>query len=73
MSSCCARRTIIWLMRIIGNLERERPDERQRRSFDLFHYGLHGLVVVTFDELFAKVRDLVALIQQGQGAGSQQN
>ena len=58
---------------IIGNLERERPDERQRRSFDLFRYGLHGVVVVTFDELFAKVRDLVALIQQGQGAGSQQN
>lgn len=58
---------------IIGNLECERPDERQRRSFDLFRYGLHGVVVVAFDERFAKVRDLVALIQQGHDAGSRQN
>jgi hypothetical protein len=44
---------------VIGNLAAEDWNAEQRRSFDLFRYGLRDTIIITFDELFQKVRDLV--------------
>lgn len=49
---------------VAGNLEGEAPDLHQRRSFDLFRSNLGTLTILTFDELFGKVRDLVDLLSE---------
>lgn len=48
---------------IVGNLETERLDASRRRSFELFRHALSDVIVLTFDELFRKVRDLVEIVE----------
>jgi hypothetical protein len=47
---------------VVGNLETARLSAAQRSSFDLFRYGLAQCTVVTYDELFGKVQDVVDLL-----------
>jgi hypothetical protein len=44
---------------IAGNLSHENPSKNQYKSFDLFRTNLGNVEVLAFDELFAKVKDLV--------------
>jgi Domain of unknown function (DUF4263) len=44
---------------LAGNLARENPNLNQRRSFELFRSSLGGVKVITYDELFGKIKDLV--------------
>jgi Domain of unknown function (DUF4263) len=44
---------------LAGNLGNENPNLIQRSSFELFRSTLSGVRVITFDELFGKINDLV--------------
>lgn len=44
---------------LAGNLARENPNLNQRRSFELFRSSLGRVRVITYDELFGKIKDLV--------------
>lgn len=48
-------------MIIAGNFELEKLSSAQRASFDLFRANA-GVTIVTYDELFAKIHDLVEMI-----------
>jgi len=48
---------------IIGDLDAESPTASQRRSFELFRNGLMDVIILTFDQLFAKVRDIVDMTE----------
>ncbi len=50
-------------MVIAGNLDRELTDRTRRKSFELFRNGLKDVKIVTYDELFNKVRILVELLE----------
>lgn len=43
-------------MVIIGNIGTEILDNKQMRSFDLFRNSLNNLIIVTYDELFEKLK-----------------
>ena len=49
---------------IIGSAELELTDELRRRSFERFRERLAGVMVVTFDELFRRVSELIGLFEQ---------
>lgn len=44
---------------VVGDLETQALTEIERRSFELFRNSLMGINILTFDELFRSVRDLV--------------
>ncbi|MBR2172520.1 Shedu immune nuclease family protein [Sphingopyxis sp.] len=46
---------------VIGDLESKPLSADQRRSFDLFRNGLKDVIVITFDELFNNIADLLAM------------
>lgn len=46
---------------LIGNHEAELVDRRARESFELFRTSLAGIEIVTFDEFFRKLEQLLAL------------
>ena len=48
---------------IIGNIDSELADRRQRKSLELFRMGLKDVRVITYDELFGKVEFLVSLLE----------
>lgn len=48
-------------MVVAGNLEHERLSAPKRASFDLFRANM-GVTVITYDELFAKIQDLVDML-----------
>jgi hypothetical protein len=48
---------------IIGSSESQLTNELRRRSFERFRERLEGVMVVTFDELFRRVNDLIALFE----------
>jgi hypothetical protein len=48
---------------IIGNIDSELGDHRQRKSLELFRMGLKDVHVVTYDELFGKVEFFVSLLE----------
>lgn len=48
---------------IIGNIDSELVDRRQRKSLELFRMGLKDVQVITYDELFGKVEFLVSLLE----------
>ncbi len=48
---------------IIGNIDSELADRRQRKSLELFRMGLKDVQVITYDELFGKVEFLVSLLE----------
>ena len=43
-------------MVIIGNLENEILDNKQMRSLDLFRNTLNNFTIITYDELFEKLK-----------------
>jgi hypothetical protein len=47
---------------VAGNLGIENPNAVQRKSFDLFRSILSPVSIVTFDDLFGKVNDLLDII-----------
>jgi hypothetical protein len=46
---------------IAGNLSLELPNATQRKSLDLFRSSLGNVRLITFDELFEKVKDAIDL------------
>ncbi|MBD1857484.1 MULTISPECIES: Shedu anti-phage system protein SduA domain-containing protein [Leptolyngbya] len=44
---------------LAGDLDRENPNTNQRRSLELFRNSLSNVRVLSYDELFGKVKDLV--------------
>lgn len=46
---------------IAGNLNIEMPNATQRKSFDLFRSSLGNVRLITFDELFEKLKDTIDL------------
>jgi hypothetical protein len=48
---------------IIGNINRELRSKRQQKSFELFRMGLKDIIIVTFDELFAKIQILITILE----------
>ena len=48
---------------IIGNIDSELADRRQRKSLELFRMELKDVRVITYDELFGKVEFLVSLLE----------
>lgn len=48
---------------IIGNTDLELTNRRQRKSLELFRMGLKDVQIITYDELFEKVRFLIDLLE----------
>ena len=48
---------------IIGNSDSELNHKSKIKSFELFRHQLPGVVVITFDELFSKTRQLIQLLE----------
>jgi hypothetical protein len=48
---------------IIGNVHSELTEKKQRKSLELFRMGLKEVQVITYDELFSKVKFLVDLLE----------
>jgi hypothetical protein len=53
---------------VAGTLD-QLTDEARKRSFELYRQGLRDVQIVTYDELFHKVANLVTLLQVGASAG----
>jgi hypothetical protein len=51
---------------IIGNCQRELDSPDKRKSFELFRGGLKDVEILTYDELFGKVRRFVSLLEKGR-------
>jgi hypothetical protein len=50
-------------MVVAGNTEKELIDSDKRKSFELFRNGLKDVEIITFDELFIKVKILIDLLE----------
>ena len=48
---------------IIGNIAKELKDSDQKKSFELFRNELKNVQVISFDELFSKVKVLIDLLE----------
>jgi hypothetical protein len=48
---------------VIGNSQKELDTTEKRRSFQLFRSNLKGVEVITFDELFSKIKIMIDLIE----------
>ena len=48
---------------VIGDAEREGLTGTKRRSFQLFRHTLKGVKILTYDELFNGLANLVALME----------
>ncbi|MFD2937816.1 Shedu immune nuclease family protein [Spirosoma flavum] len=48
---------------IAGNFQKENMNNEQRHSFEIFRSGLKDVQVITYDELFEKVRILLNLLE----------
>jgi hypothetical protein len=51
---------------IVGNAERELTDDYRKGSFERVRERLFGVTVVTFDEVFRRISDLVSLIEKAE-------
>ena len=49
---------------IAGNLETSSLNASQRKSFELFRSNLGPVTIVTFDEIFGKIKDLIDLLAE---------
>lgn len=59
---------------VAGNLEAELTDSVKRKSFELFRGQLRNVQILTYDEVFAKVRSLIGLMEEHkQGYEEEQN
>jgi hypothetical protein len=48
---------------IVGNIERELLENDQKKSFELFRNELKNVQVISYDELFSKVKILIDLLE----------
>lgn len=48
---------------IVGNAYSELTDERKQKSFELFRGSLRNIQIMTYDELFSRVKGLVSLLE----------
>ena len=48
---------------IIGNAQTELDHQTKTKAFELYRHQFPGLVVITFDELFEKTRQLIGLLE----------
>jgi Domain of unknown function (DUF4263) len=48
---------------LAGNIQRQLPDATMRENFDLQRESLHGVIVLSYDELFRKIEDLIDLVE----------
>ena len=48
---------------VAGNIGNELKDKRFKENFELQRQALHGVTVVTYDELFRKIEDLILLFE----------
>lgn len=49
---------------IAGNIEKELVTETQKRSFELFRNNLRDIQIISFDELFGKINNLIDLFEK---------
>ena len=52
---------------IIGNLGDEITNKAQKKSFELFRTGLKDVQIITYDELFERIKSLVNLLEGQRG------
>jgi hypothetical protein len=55
---------------IVGCAARELTDDARKRSFERFRDRLVGVTVVTFDEIFGRIRGLVELFASSENGVS---
>ena len=48
---------------IAGHVERQFTSRSMKENFEMQRQSLHGVTVVTYDELFRKIADLIGLIE----------
>jgi hypothetical protein len=48
---------------VAGNIGNQLKDKRFKENFELQRQALHGVTVVTYDELFRKIEDLILLFE----------
>lgn len=48
---------------LAGNIEEELIDSDKRKSFELFRNGLKDIEIITFDELFTKIKMLIDILE----------
>ena len=48
---------------IVGSFENEQLDDTQKKSFEIFRSDLKSVEIITYDELFAKMRLLLGLLE----------
>jgi hypothetical protein len=48
---------------IVGNGANELDDIERRKSFELFRRGLKDVDIITFDELFVKINNLISILE----------
>ena len=48
---------------ILGNASKQLVGDSKRRSFERFRERLVGIRVLTFDEVFQRIKELVALLE----------
>ena len=53
---------------IAGNAARDLSDDYRKGSYERFRERLFGVTVVTFDEVFRRVADLIALLEQTESS-----
>ncbi|MBI4207144.1 MAG: DUF4263 domain-containing protein [Betaproteobacteria bacterium] len=51
---------------IAGNAARDLTDDYRKGSFERFRERLFGVTVVTYDEIFGRVADLIALLEKSE-------
>ena len=51
---------------IAGNCTRELDDTDKRKSFELYRGGLKDVEIITYDELFGKVKSFISLLEKGR-------
>lgn len=52
---------------VAGNIGRQLRDKTKKENFDMQRQSLHGVTVLSYDELFRKVEDLIGLIESPGG------
>jgi hypothetical protein len=53
----------VYCVVVAGNVGKQLPDKTMKENFDMQRQSLHGVIVLSYDELFRKVEDLVAVIE----------
>ena len=48
---------------ILGNVSDELNQQDKRKSFELFRHQIPGVLIITFDELFDKTRQLIQMLE----------